>query len=62
MVLFGVADKLVSGESVFGWCSAHCFCHIYLSFMALILYLLLHIRKGLSTVVQRDLLKVPMNF
>lgn len=36
VVLFGVADKLFSGESFFGRCSAHCFCHIYLSLMVLI--------------------------
>jgi len=29
MVLFGVADKLFSGESAFGWCRAHYFCHIF---------------------------------
>jgi hypothetical protein len=29
MVLFGVADKLFSGESAFGWCSAHYFLHIF---------------------------------
>jgi hypothetical protein len=62
MVLFGVSDKLFSGESAFGWCSAHYFCHIYLSFMTPILYLLLHSRKGLSTVVQGIFWKFPCIF
>jgi hypothetical protein len=51
MVLCGVDDNLFSGESAFDWCSAHDFCHIFV-IHALISYLVIGSRKGLSTVVK----------
>lgn len=51
VVLCGVDDKLFNRESAFDLCSAHGFCHIFV-IHALISYLVLCSRKGLSTVVK----------